>query len=116
MIEGEKWFSSNARYASFFIVMAVTNPDVSAYQGMSMFIVPAETAGVEIIRNVPLLLQILFWYFAVFLTMPGPRAAHSFADTFIVSSRGLNMPAALMAEQAQAQFANSAFSLTNLTR
>ena len=28
------------------------NPDVSAYQGMSMFIVPAETPGVEIIRNV----------------------------------------------------------------
>ncbi len=35
----------NARYASFFIVMAVTDPDVSAYQGMSMFIVPADTPG-----------------------------------------------------------------------
>ena len=54
VINGEKWFSSNARYASFFIVMVVTNPDVSAYQGMSMFIVPAETAGVEIVRNVGL--------------------------------------------------------------
>ena len=52
VINGEKWFSSNARYACFFIVMAVTNPDVSAYKGMSMFIVPAETPGVEIIRNV----------------------------------------------------------------
>jgi acyl-CoA dehydrogenase len=52
VIDGEKWFSSNARFASFFIVMAVTNPDVSAYKGMSMFIVPAETPGVEIIRNV----------------------------------------------------------------
>ncbi|MEN3273764.1 MAG: acyl-CoA dehydrogenase, partial [Actinomycetota bacterium] len=52
VINGEKWFSSSARYASFFIVMAVTNPDVSAYKGMSMFIVPAETPGVEIIRNV----------------------------------------------------------------
>jgi acyl-CoA dehydrogenase len=52
VINGEKWFSSNARFASFFIVMAVTNPDVSAYQGMSMFIVPAETPGIEIIRNV----------------------------------------------------------------
>jgi len=52
VINGEKWFSSNARYASFFIVMAVTNPDVSAYQGMGMFIVPAETPGVEIVRNV----------------------------------------------------------------
>ena len=52
VITGEKWFSSNARFASFFIVMAVTNPDVSAYQGMSMFIVPADTPGIEIIRNV----------------------------------------------------------------
>jgi acyl-CoA dehydrogenase len=52
VINGEKWFSSNARFASFFIVMVVTNPDVSAYKGMSMFIVPAETPGVEIIRNV----------------------------------------------------------------
>jgi len=52
VINGEKWFSSNARYASFFIVMAVTDPDVSAYQGMGMFIVPAETPGIEIIRNV----------------------------------------------------------------
>jgi len=54
VINGEKWFSSNARYASFFIVMAVTNFDVSAYQGMSMFIVPAEAPGINIIRNVGL--------------------------------------------------------------
>src|SRR5579884_779530 len=52
VINGEKWFSSNARYASFLIVMAVTDPDVSAYQGMSMFIVPADAAGIEIVRNV----------------------------------------------------------------
>jgi acyl-CoA dehydrogenase len=52
VITGEKWFSSNARYASFYIVMAVTDPDVSAYQGMSMFVVPAETEGIEIVRNV----------------------------------------------------------------
>jgi acyl-CoA dehydrogenase len=32
--------------------MAVTNTEVSAYQGMSMFIVPADTPGVNIIRNV----------------------------------------------------------------
>jgi acyl-CoA dehydrogenase len=52
VIDGEKWFSSNARYASFLIVMAVTNPDVSAYQGMGLFIVPTDTPGVEIVRNV----------------------------------------------------------------
>jgi acyl-CoA dehydrogenase len=52
VINGEKWFSSNARYATFLIVMAVSNPDVSAYKGMSMFVVPTDTPGVEIVRNV----------------------------------------------------------------
>ena len=52
VINGEKWFSSNARYASFFIVMAVTNPEARTHQKMSLFIVPAETPGIEIVRNV----------------------------------------------------------------
>jgi acyl-CoA dehydrogenase len=52
VINGEKWFSSNARYSAFFIVMAVTDPDASPYEGMSMLIVPAETPGVNIVRNV----------------------------------------------------------------
>ena len=52
VIEGEKWFSSHARYASFLIVMAVTDPDARPHERMSMFIVPAETPGIEIIRNV----------------------------------------------------------------
>ena len=54
VISGWKFFSSNARTASFLIVMAVTNPDVSAYQGMSMFLVPTDTPGVNIVRNVGL--------------------------------------------------------------
>jgi acyl-CoA dehydrogenase len=52
VINGEKWFSSNARYASFYIVMAVTNPQARTHQKMSLFIVPAETPGIEIVRNV----------------------------------------------------------------
>jgi acyl-CoA dehydrogenase len=54
VINGWKFFSSNARTASFLIVMAVSNPDVSAYQGMSMFLVPTDTPGVKIERNVGL--------------------------------------------------------------
>jgi acyl-CoA dehydrogenase len=53
VIEGEKWYSSNARYASFLIVMAVTNPDNAPHERMSMFIVPAESPGIVIKRNVP---------------------------------------------------------------
>jgi acyl-CoA dehydrogenase len=54
VIDGWKFFSSNARTASFLIVMAVTNPDVSPYKGMSMFLVPTDTPGVNIVRNVGL--------------------------------------------------------------
>lgn len=52
VIEGEKWFSSNARYAAFLIVMAVTDPDAKPHERLSMFVVPAETPGIEIKRNV----------------------------------------------------------------
>jgi acyl-CoA dehydrogenase len=54
VIDGWKYFSSNAKTASFLIVMAVTNPDISPYQGMSMFLVPTDTPGVNIERNVGL--------------------------------------------------------------
>jgi acyl-CoA dehydrogenase len=52
VINGEKWFSTNASVASFLIVMAVSEPDASAYKRHSMFIVPADTPGIEVIRNV----------------------------------------------------------------
>jgi acyl-CoA dehydrogenase len=54
VINGQKFFSSNAKTSSFLIVMVVTNPDVSAYQGMSMFLVPTDTPGVDIVRNIGL--------------------------------------------------------------
>src|SRR5436305_8603227 len=54
VIDGWKFFSSNAKTASFLIVMAVTNPDVQAYQGMSMFLVPSSTPGIDIVRNLGL--------------------------------------------------------------
>ena len=51
-INGEKWFSTNGKWADFLIVMAVTDPDAPRHQRMSMFIVPVDTPGVEIVRNV----------------------------------------------------------------
>ena len=53
VINGEKWFSSHANFASFLIVLAVTDPDEPAHRRMSMFVVPADTPGIEIVRNVP---------------------------------------------------------------
>ncbi|CTQ63890.1 putative glutamine ABC transporter permease protein GlnM [Roseibium alexandrii] len=47
---------------------------------------------VELVRNVPLLLQIFFWYFAVLRAVPGKREKWSLFDTFHLNIAGLRMP------------------------
>ena len=49
------------------------------------------TVYVEIFRNVPLILQAIFWY-AIVSHLPRPRAAHSLADSVFLSGRGLYFP------------------------
>lgn len=51
------------------------------------------TVYIETFRNIPPLLQIFFWYFAVMLSLPGPRASLEIGQTFFLNSRGLYMPA-----------------------
>ena len=53
VINGRKWFTTNGSIADFLIVMAVTDPEARAYQRASMFIVPTDTPGLDIIRDVP---------------------------------------------------------------
>jgi acyl-CoA dehydrogenase len=53
VINGHKWFSSNASIADFLIVMAVTDPEARPHQRASMLIVPTDTPGVNILRDVP---------------------------------------------------------------
>ena len=52
VINGQKWFTSSADGAAFAIVMAVTNPDAPPYQRASMIIVPTDTPGFNLVRNV----------------------------------------------------------------
>ena len=52
VLNGHKWFSTNASVADFLIVMAVTDPDAQRYQRASMFIVPAGAPGVHVLRDV----------------------------------------------------------------
>ncbi|MCW2857774.1 MAG: acyl-CoA dehydrogenase [Marmoricola sp.] len=52
VINGHKWYSSNASVADFLIVMAVTDPDAVSHARATMFIVPADTLGVRILRDV----------------------------------------------------------------
>ena len=47
---------------------------------------------VELIRNLPLLFQILFWYRAVLATLPNPRQGYSLLDSVYLSNRGLVIP------------------------
>ena len=54
VIEGEKWFASNARFAEFLLVVVVTDPDVPIYKGASILLVPQDTPGMEYVRNVGL--------------------------------------------------------------
>jgi len=49
-------------------------------------------AYVELIRNLPLLFQILFWYLAVLAALPNPRQNISLFDSVFLSNRGFGMP------------------------
>jgi len=47
---------------------------------------------VELIRNLPLLFQILFWYLAVLSALPNPRQSISLFGSFFLSNRGFVVP------------------------
>jgi general L-amino acid transport system permease protein len=49
-------------------------------------------AYIEVFRNIPLLLQILFWYFAVFLNLPPPSEAMQVGNSVFLTLRGLFLP------------------------
>lgn len=53
VINGEKWFSTNAKYSKLLVLYAITDPDAKdPYRRTSIFLVPTDTPGVEIVRNV----------------------------------------------------------------
>jgi acyl-CoA dehydrogenase len=55
VINGQKWYSTAADGAAFSIVMAVTNPDAEPYLRASMIIVPTDTPGFNLVRNIPVM-------------------------------------------------------------
>lgn len=54
------------------------------------------SAYTEIIRNIPLLLQVLFWYLAILAPLPGPRQAMNISELFYLCNRGLQIPKPLL--------------------
>jgi acyl-CoA dehydrogenase len=55
VINGHKWFSSNASRADFLIAMCVTDPEGPPFRRQSLFIVPRGTPGLNIVREVGIL-------------------------------------------------------------
>jgi alkylation response protein AidB-like acyl-CoA dehydrogenase len=56
LINGHKWFTTAADGASFTIVMALTDPDhENPYERASMILVPLDTPGYRLIRNIPIM-------------------------------------------------------------
>ncbi|PLX39422.1 MAG: amino acid ABC transporter permease [Hyphomicrobiales bacterium] len=55
---------------------------------------------IEVVRNVPLLLQIFFWYFAVLRAVPNPRNSVEIPGSIFLNNRGLFMPRPVMGDGA----------------
>ncbi|QLD85674.1 acyl-CoA dehydrogenase family protein [Natronomonas halophila] len=53
VIDAHKWWTTQGVEADVFIVLARTDPDASAYDGCSLFLVDADAPGVEVVRNIP---------------------------------------------------------------
>ncbi|MCL2344551.1 MAG: acyl-CoA dehydrogenase family protein [Desulfobulbus sp.] len=54
VINGRKWFITNAAHPNckFFILMGKTNPDAETHKQQSMILIPRDTPGVDIVRNI----------------------------------------------------------------
>ncbi len=55
VIDGHKWFTSGAEGAAFCIVMAITDAEAGPHARASMLLVPADTPGFELVRNLPVM-------------------------------------------------------------
>ena len=55
VINGHKWFTTGADGAAFAIVMAVTNPEAAPHLRASQIIVPTDTPGFRLVRNIPVM-------------------------------------------------------------
>jgi alkylation response protein AidB-like acyl-CoA dehydrogenase len=55
VIDGHKWFTTGADGAAFAVVMAVTEPEAAPHLRASMILVPCNTEGFELVRNIPVM-------------------------------------------------------------
>jgi acyl-CoA dehydrogenase len=55
VINGRKWFTTGADGSAFAVVMAITNPDADPHKRASMLMVPTDTPGFKLLRNIPIM-------------------------------------------------------------
>jgi acyl-CoA dehydrogenase len=55
VLDGRKWFTSSAEGAAFAVVMAVTDPEAPPHRRASMLLVPTDTPGYRLVRNLPVM-------------------------------------------------------------
>jgi general L-amino acid transport system permease protein len=113
-------YSAQSTYAAAFLVgvlntllLAATSCVIATVLGFAIGLSRLSTnrlasfaalAYVEIVRNIPLLLQLFFWYFAVIGTLPQPRQSLGFFGLAYLNRRGLYV-AALRPESGFGMFA-----------
>lgn len=105
-------YSSKSTYADAFVVgilntllVSVLGIIFSTFLGFFLGIIRLSPnwliakmaeAYTEVIRNIPLLLQVLFWYLAILTPLPGPRLAMHFNEIMFLCNRGLQIPKPIM--------------------
>lgn len=52
-LSGTKWWVTNGSRADFFLAMFVTDPEAPPHERASIFVLPADTSGVEVVRDIP---------------------------------------------------------------
>ena len=52
VINGQKWYTTAADGAAFAVVMAITDPEAPPYRRASMILVPCDTPGFDLVRNI----------------------------------------------------------------
>jgi len=55
IITGHKWYTSGADGAACLLIMARTDPDLPVHKGSTIFIAPAATPGIALIRRIPIM-------------------------------------------------------------
>jgi general L-amino acid transport system permease protein len=86
--------------AAIGVVLATAIGFVMGVARLSPNFIISRLAGVyiEIVRNVPLLLQLFFWYFAILAAMPHPKQSHDLGAGFYLNVRGLYLPSPVLGE------------------